>query len=195
MTTVAVIGGGLVGSAAAVWLLADGFDVTVFERDPEGRPASTGNAGVISLPEISPLARPGTLASVPGWLLDPLGPLTLRARDLPALTPWLARFVAVGAAEPGRARHRRPRLPDEDGARRPSGTRPPRRPAMYMRRNGALYLYDTDAGFRSGLAEWKERARHGVDYREVDGRRRARHGAGAEGRFRPRALRAGSRGP
>ena len=93
MTTVAVIGGGLVGCAAATWLLAEGFDVTVFERDPEGRPASTGNAGVISLPEISPLARPATLLQVPGWMLDPLGPLSLRARDLPSLTPWLARFV------------------------------------------------------------------------------------------------------
>ena len=49
MTSVAVIGGGIVGSAAAIWLAADGFDVTVFERDPEGRPASTGNAGVITL--------------------------------------------------------------------------------------------------------------------------------------------------
>ena len=45
MTTVAIIGGGLIGSAAAVWLAADGFDVTLFERDLEGRPASTGNAG------------------------------------------------------------------------------------------------------------------------------------------------------
>ena len=106
MTTVAVIGGGLVGSATAVWLIADGFDVTVFERDPEGRPASTGNAGFITLPEISPLARPGTLASVPGWMIDPLGPLTLRARDLAALTPWLARFVAIRRA---RARSSAPR--------------------------------------------------------------------------------------
>ena len=95
MTTVAVIGGGLVGSAAATWLLADGFDVTVFERDFEGLPASTGNAGVICLPEISPLARPSTLLQVPGWMLDPLGPLSVRARDLPSLMPWLAAFLVA----------------------------------------------------------------------------------------------------
>ena len=66
MTTVAVVGGGIVGTAAAVWLVAEGFEVTLFERDPEGRPASTGNAGVITLQEISPMARLSILASVPG---------------------------------------------------------------------------------------------------------------------------------
>ncbi|MBZ0229405.1 MAG: FAD-dependent oxidoreductase, partial [Bauldia sp.] len=68
MASIAIIGGGIIGSAAAVWLIADGHRVTVFERAPEGRPASTGNAGLIALPEISPLARPGILTSVPGWL-------------------------------------------------------------------------------------------------------------------------------
>jgi glycine/D-amino acid oxidase-like deaminating enzyme len=74
MATIAVIGGGIVGCAAAAWLIAEGHQVTVFERAIDERPASTGNAGLIALPEITPLARPGVLASVPGWLLDPLGP-------------------------------------------------------------------------------------------------------------------------
>ena len=167
MTTVAVIGGGLVGSAAAVWLLADGFEVTVFERDPEGRPASTGNAGILNLPEISPLARPSILASVPGWLLDPLGPLSVRARDLPALAPWLARFVY--SARPSQVERAtaalgflmKTALADHQELARRAGL------ALYMRRNGSLYLYDTDAAYRSALAEWKERARYGVDYQEV----------------------------
>ena len=167
MTTVAVIGGGLVGSAAAVWLLADGFEVTVFERDPEGRPASTGNAGILNLPEISPLARPSILASVPGWLLDPLGPLTMRARDLPALAPWLARFVY--SARPSQVERAtaalgflmKTALADHQELARRAGL------ALYMRRNGSLYLYDTDAAYRSALTEWKERARYGVDYQEV----------------------------
>ena len=167
MTTVAVIGGGLVGSAAAVWLLADGFEVTVFERDPEGRPASTGNAGILNLPEISPLARPSILASVPGWLLDPLGPLTMRARDLPAVAPWLARFVY--SARPSQVERAtaalgflmKTALADHQELARRAGL------ALYMRRNGSLYLYDTDAAYRSALTEWKERARYGVDYQEV----------------------------
>ena len=167
MTDVAVIGGGLVGSAAAVWLLAEGFAVTVFERDPDGRPASTGNAGILNLPEISPLARPSILASVPGWLLDPLGPLTMRARDIPALTPWLARF-ALSARPSQVARSTaalgflmKTALADHQELARRAGL------PMYMRRNGSLYLYDTEAVYRSALSEWKERARYGVDYQEV----------------------------
>ena len=167
MTSVAVIGGGLIGSAAAAWLLADGFEVTVFERDPDGRPASTGNAGVISLPEISPLARLGTLASVPGWMMDPLGPLSLRVRDLPSLTPWLARFAL--SARPSQVERStaalgflmKTALADHQELARRAGL------ATALRRTGALYLYDTDSGFASAMSEWKERARHGVDYREV----------------------------
>ena len=167
MTTVAVIGGGLIGSAAATWLLADGFDVTLFERDPEGRPASTGGAGLICLPEISPLARPSTLLSVPGWMMDPLGPLSLRARDLPAMTPWLTRLA--WSARPSQVDHAtaalgflmKTALADHQELTRRAGAK------LYMRRTGALYIYDTDAGFASGLAEWKERARHGVDYQQL----------------------------
>ena len=167
MTTVAVVGGGIVGSAAAVWLLAEGFDVTVLERDPEGRPASTGNAGIINLPEISPLARPGILASVPGWLMDPLGPLTVRARDIPALTPWLARFVF--SARPSQVERAtgalgfimKTALTDHQELARRAGM------PIYMRRNGAIYLYDTDADYRSAMREWRERARFGVDYQEI----------------------------
>ncbi len=167
MTRVAIVGGGLVGSAAAVWLLAEGFDVTVFERDPDGRPASTGNAGVIELAAISPLARPEILRSVPAWMLDPLGPLTLRPRDLPAFAPWLARFVA--SARPSQVERAtsalgflmKTALADHQELTRRAGLEP------YMRRNGGLYLHDTDASFHRGQGEWEERARLGVDYRVV----------------------------
>ncbi len=165
--SVAIVGGGIVGSAAAVWLAVEGFAVTVFERDPGGRPASAGNAGVVSLSMISPLARPGTLASVPGWLLDPLGPFTLRVADLPALAPWLVRFVA--AARPSQVARAtaalgflmKTALADHHELARRAGL------AGHMRRTGSLHIFDSDAGFRAGESEWKERARHGVDYREV----------------------------
>ncbi|CAN5292602.1 FAD-dependent oxidoreductase [soil metagenome] len=167
MTTVAVIGGGVVGCATAVWLAADGVDVTVFERDPEAFPASTGNAGVISLSSISPLARPHILASVPGWMLDPLGPLTLRLIDVPALTPFLVRFVA--SARPSQVERStaalgflmKTALADHHELAKRG------RLSDHMRRTGALHIFDSDASFRSGLAEWKERGNHGVDYREI----------------------------
>jgi D-amino-acid dehydrogenase len=167
VTTVAVIGGGLIGSAAAAWLLSDGFDVTVFERDPDGRPASTGGAGLICPQEISPLARPGTLLSVPGWLMDPLGPLAVRPADLPQMAPWLARMA--WSARPSQVERATAALgflmktavADHLELARRAGL------ATYMRRTGALYIYDTSAAFASASREWRERASHGVDYREV----------------------------
>ncbi|KAB2874483.1 MAG: FAD-binding oxidoreductase [Bauldia sp.] len=167
MASIAIIGGGIIGSAAAVWLIADGHRVTVFERAPEGRPASTGNAGLIALPEISPLARPGILTSVPGWLLDPLGPLTIRFRDLPYLAPYLARFVAaarpsvVRSATAALATLSKTALADHQELARRGGL------SGHLRRTGAFHVFDTDAAFQSAQAEWAERGRHGVESREV----------------------------
>jgi D-amino-acid dehydrogenase len=98
MAHIGIVGGGLMGCATALNLLEQGHDVTILERDAGGLPASVGNAGILAVPEIDPLARLDMLLSVPKWLLDPLGPLTLRWQDLPALTPWLVRFLLSARA-------------------------------------------------------------------------------------------------
>lgn len=108
MSRIAVIGAGIVGSAAATWLVNAGHEVTVFDADPDGLPTSSGNAALLALPEIAPLASPGILTAVPGWLLDPLGPLTIRWPDVPALMPWLLAFLR--SATPGHGRHVREAL-------------------------------------------------------------------------------------
>lgn len=101
MAHIGIVGGGLMGCATALNLMEQGHSVTILERDAGGLPASVGNAGILAVPEIDPLARPGMLLSVPKWLLDPLGPLTVRWQDLPALAPWLIRFLL--SARPGKA--------------------------------------------------------------------------------------------
>jgi D-amino-acid dehydrogenase len=98
MTHIGIVGGGLMGCATALNLMEQGHSVTVLERDAGGLPASVGNAGILAVPEIDPLARLDMLLSVPKWLLDPLGPLTLRWQDLPALAPWLVRFLLSARA-------------------------------------------------------------------------------------------------
>jgi D-amino-acid dehydrogenase len=167
MKSVAVIGGGIIGSAIATWLIADGYPVTVFERASDILHASAGNAGLLALPEISPLARPEILASVPGWLLDPLGPLTIRFRDLPYLAPFLARFVAaarsrqVQSATAALASLAQTALADHQELARRGGL------SGHLRRTGALHIFDGDASFRVAKVEWAERASHGVESREV----------------------------
>ena len=100
MARIGIAGGGIIGCATAIHLIERGHEVTVFEKDIAGLPASVGNAGILAIPEIEPLARADMLLSAPKWLADPLGPLTLRWQDLPALTPWLLNFTR--AALPAR---------------------------------------------------------------------------------------------
>lgn len=93
MAHIGIVGGGIIGCATALHLLDRGHQVTVIERDAGGLPASVGNAGILAVPEIDPIARPGMLLAAPKWLLDPLGPLTVRWKDLPSLLPWLTSFL------------------------------------------------------------------------------------------------------
>ncbi|WP_417428545.1 NAD(P)/FAD-dependent oxidoreductase [Kiloniella sp.] len=88
-----VVGSGIIGLCSASYLLKDGHAVTLVERDPLGDSASCGNAGAIAATEIVPFALPGLWKDVPGWLLDPLGPLSLRLTYLPKFLPWLYLFL------------------------------------------------------------------------------------------------------
>lgn len=94
---VTIVGAGVVGMATAVQLQAAGHAVTVIDRLPPGEAASFGNAGGMPTSHAFPLGLPGTALKVPGWLLDPLGPLALRWSYLPRLAPWLTRFVRASS--------------------------------------------------------------------------------------------------
>ena len=98
---VTVIGAGVVGISCALHLLRDGHEVCVVDRVPPGEGCSKGNAGLFSNDSFVPLSLPGTLGKVPGWLLDPLGPLAIRWRHAPRLLPWLLRFVLAGRPRRG----------------------------------------------------------------------------------------------
>ncbi len=71
---VVVIGAGMVGIAAASWLLRDGNDVVVIDPAGPGEGASFGNAGCLNGSSVVPMSMPGTIRNAPRWLADPLGP-------------------------------------------------------------------------------------------------------------------------
>lgn len=92
MSHVAVIGAGVVGLACAARLAQRHHTVTLIDPQPPGEGCSLGNAGCLSRASFVPLGLPGMWKKVPGWLLDPAGPLVVRARHLPRAAPWLWRL-------------------------------------------------------------------------------------------------------
>ena len=88
-----IIGAGIVGMSTAAFLQRSGYKVTVIDRLPPGEGCSFGNAGGIAFAEIAPTIHPKVLLKIPGWLMDPLGPLTIRWSYLPKAIPW---FLAAG---------------------------------------------------------------------------------------------------
>lgn len=88
-----VLGTGIVGTCTAAWLQRDGHRITFVSPVPPGEACSFGNAGSLSPSACLPVGLPGMWKQVPGWLRDPDGPLTIRAAYLPAVLPWLVRFL------------------------------------------------------------------------------------------------------
>ena len=100
---ITVIGAGIIGMTAAVVLQRDGHKVTVIDAQEPGQGCSFGHAGAISPGSCVPMAMPGMLSKVPGWLLDPLSPLAVRWRYFPKALPWLLRWAGAGRLDRVRA--------------------------------------------------------------------------------------------
>lgn len=91
-----VIGAGVAGMSAALYLQRAGVQVAVIDPLPPAGGASFGNAGLLSPDTAVPIALPGMLRKVPGWLIDPLGPLSVRPSYFPRALPWLLRWIEAG---------------------------------------------------------------------------------------------------
>ncbi|HXH04339.1 MAG TPA: D-amino acid dehydrogenase [Candidatus Competibacteraceae bacterium] len=73
---VCVLGAGVVGVATAYFLARDGHAVTVIEKNPAaGLETSFANGGQLSYSYVAPLAGPGVLSKLPGWLSSRDAPL------------------------------------------------------------------------------------------------------------------------
>jgi D-amino-acid dehydrogenase len=93
---IVVIGAGIVGLCSAYYLQERGFQVDIVDPRPPGTACSFGNAGVLASWSCAPMSLPGEWRYVPRWLLRPEGPLAIDWRYLPAVTPWLLRFLRAG---------------------------------------------------------------------------------------------------
>src|SRR5260370_8315579 len=100
---VVIIGGGVIGTACAHYLMKSGWHVTVIDRGQFGQGCSHGNCGLVCPSHVLPLAVPGAVGRTVKALFQPNSPLSINPRFDPCLGSWLCRFA--------RRRNRRDMLP------------------------------------------------------------------------------------
>src|SRR5262249_6443568 len=89
----AVIGAGIVGMSAALYLQRDGHLVTVVDPREPGTATSFGSSGGIITSAGRPTSTPGVVRQLPAMLLDSSSAVRIRWRYLPRVMPWLVRFL------------------------------------------------------------------------------------------------------
>lgn len=180
---VVVIGAGVIGLSAAIAVQARGFPVTVLDHEGPAAGASAGNAGAFAFTDILPLASPGILRKAPGWLLDPLGPLSVPPAYALKIAPWMYRFWrACAPARVAAATDAQAALMDLSRAElepflQQTGTR------GMLRKDGNLQVYESRAEFEAALSGWAARERHGIDFHHLDAAGMAALQPGLSSRF------------
>ena len=168
-TQVLVVGAGIVGVSAALNLQRRGLRVTLADRQAPGEGASFGNAGILVPGAVLPVPVPGLLWKAPGMLLRGTGPLFLRWSYLPALLPWLARYLRNGRDAQVRriADALAPIIADslEEHLALAQGT-----PAeAHIREEPYLMAYRDRAAFEADGYGWAIRRDRGIGWREYEG--------------------------
>ena len=158
-----VIGAGIVGASCAWHLQRKGLKVTLIDHLPPGQSCSSGNAACISTSSVIPFSYPGLIWKVPGWILDPLGPMRIRPRDFPALIPWFWRFWRVSnmqkveAIAAAQAQLMHTVFADFDEILTATES-------QHLRHaGGSIHIYDSEKEYRDNQWQIDLRARHGFE--------------------------------
>lgn len=166
---VVVIGGGIIGLTSALMLQAQGQNVALLDRKGIATEASRGNAGALAYSDIIPLASPGILRKAPGWLLDPLGPLTIRPAHAIKILPWMWHFWRASrpnrlssnmAAQASLMQLSQTLLPSFLQA---TGT------TSMLRKDGNLQVYESQSEFQASLPSWEARSTLGIPFSHLHG--------------------------
>ncbi|MDH7802080.1 MULTISPECIES: FAD-binding oxidoreductase [unclassified Rhizobium] len=164
---VLVIGTGIVGSMAALYLQNAGREVVLLERGEVARGASSGNAGILAFPEIIPIPAPGIMRKAPRWLFDPLGPLSVPPAYAPKIAPWLWRFWRASAER--NFRHGLRALSEINRLAATEMTHVAAMPELssFVSKTGTLDLYDSEASLNATRKDWDEKEQAGFASQRV----------------------------
>ncbi|WP_417594790.1 NAD(P)/FAD-dependent oxidoreductase [Oceanospirillum sp.] len=159
---VIVIGAGIIGISSALKLQSEGHRVLVLDRNGVAKETSSGNAGAFAFADIVPLATPGIIRKAPKWLLDPLGPLSIKPAYALKIIPWMLKFWRASWQDKyENAISAQSSLMDLSKEALERQIRAVNGEAL-MRREGQLQLYEGEAEFKASLPGWKTRMEYGV---------------------------------
>lgn len=164
-----IIGAGIVGVSAAAFLQREGYKVTIVDRVPPGEGCSFGNAGGLAFAEIVPTVHPRMLMKIPGWLMDPLGPLTIRWSYLPKAMPWFMSLARnsmpdrVKAITAARADLALRVVSDVETLLKAAGT------AGLINYQDTLRLFDSEAQYLAEAPERAAKAAFGYEMKRLSG--------------------------
>src|SRR5437773_10943870 len=95
MSSIAVIGGGLIGMSCAFRLARAVHSVTMLDAATDRLAPSWGNAGHIAIEQVAPLASLATLGSLPRQLFSRGGPVALPLSLIGHWGPFALRLLAA----------------------------------------------------------------------------------------------------
>lgn len=90
---ITILGAGIVGICCALELQQKGYQVTLIDRRGFGQETSYGNAGLLSLSSVTPLASPSLLRRLFRLATNQEDDFLLHYPQLHLLLPWVTRFL------------------------------------------------------------------------------------------------------
>lgn len=165
---VIIVGAGIIGLAIAHYVQQTGRDVTLIDRKGIAQEASLGNAGAFALADIFPLASPGIMRKAPKWLLDPLGPLSLRPQYMLNILPYLLKFFRASLPDQYRKSIVAQSALLELAASEVAAMMKIPQIGQHIRTDGALHLYESEGEFAASQAGWKARQEFGIEFEHLD---------------------------
>ena len=164
-----MVGAGIVGVSAALWLRRAGARVTLIDRLEPGEGTSYGNAGVLAAASVVPVTTPGLARKGLGLWLDREFPLFLRLAYLPKMASWLAAYLSHANDDDARRIGRGLTGIVADTVEQHKALAAGTPAAAFLRDSDYIFAYPSRSAFESDRFGWEVRRTAGFVPEEVEG--------------------------
>ena len=165
---IAIVGAGIVGISSGIYLAKRGCDVTLIDKDFQGKPASYGNASWLSSPSITPVLMPGIVKKIPKLLFSKDGPLFLRFPGFIKIIPFLLKYLTY--ANKNKVEHISKNLAYllKDSVNEHKQLAEGTNATKWIENSPFLFIYKNKNDFINDEYTWSLRKKHGFKLIEVE---------------------------